>query len=612
MSRIMVQSNNSFRLKDELYESYINFVDQNSSESCLFFILQRSDRVYWKNRLGDRFSSNILSYFSFIQQEIKRYWNLLSENFEYKSEPVFLTFESSQTLMVKLIEFFREKNMLQEIAFSNEELAQKMLSNLYNLATGNNSYSKFSNLIKNQNFIGKLSDETYKQLEKLLEIYLNRSLKIGVFDYPSCLYIYNNYLLQNSSYIKSLERFQMVLVDEYSCQIPCLNLFLSHIKSIVLYDNPWGAYGIYYPNSKKESGFIENFLTITKNEKSSFLKEFYGSLFYDKKPEFNSENVLCKGNFSNEKEINKYIEEIIDKECHKENKSLLILSPNRNDSLLENLKKYCNKNEIPFLNLDKNEKFLDNPYIYALVSFGIIYFDYGKVYLNEDEIRQILALIFNIEIFEACVLAKKIPYNKTLFKILRDKNIKNFLFFEGLFLKNFDTVSDFYLELLSKKELLSRELALALEKIYDFSLTFSKNISNFDNIKDKNLEFFLALRKGIKESETIGEIRNKIDFNGVMMGTPNSFLRLSKKTHITVFVDLENNLWNMNFINPVQNPFLLNGSVQKKIYDSEMDNYFKREELFNLISKILFSTSESLMFLGNEGFSTSILKRSLF
>ena len=58
-------------------------------------------------------------------------WDLVLKNSKILEKnienPIFLTFESSQTLMIKLVEFFKEKGNLKEIALSNEELAQKML-----------------------------------------------------------------------------------------------------------------------------------------------------------------------------------------------------------------------------------------------------------------------------------------------------------------------------------------------------------------------------------------------------------------------------------------------------------------------------------------------------
>ena len=166
-----------FYTKKKGIEHYIELKKQYKEEEFLVFILQRSDKIFWNKNTYNEKSNNILSYFSFVQKEIRNNWDLLKENFDSDASPIFLTFESSQTLMTKLVEFFREKNKLKGINYSSQEIAQKMLSNLYSLSTGNISYNNFSNLIQKQDFLPKLHEKDYEELQNLLELYLGRTLK---------------------------------------------------------------------------------------------------------------------------------------------------------------------------------------------------------------------------------------------------------------------------------------------------------------------------------------------------------------------------------------------------------------------------------------------------
>ena len=139
MQKKLVKSTSSKSLFEKAREEYLSSIKKYSKEEILFFVLQRPHRALWKNSLSENFSPNISSYFSFVQKEIKLNWDLVLKNSKILEKnienPIFLTFESSQTLMIKLVEFFKEKGNLKEIALSNEELAQKMLSNLYNMTT---------------------------------------------------------------------------------------------------------------------------------------------------------------------------------------------------------------------------------------------------------------------------------------------------------------------------------------------------------------------------------------------------------------------------------------------------------------------------------------------
>lgn len=610
MGKICIESSNSFMLKKRGIEHYLELKKQYKTEEFLVFILQRSDKIFWKKSLSDQGNDNILSYFSFVQKEIKNNWDLLKENFDSGIKPIFLTFESSQTLMTKLVEFFREKNKLKGINYSSQEIAQKMLSNLYSLATGNISYNNFSNLIQKQNFLPKLSEKDYEELQNLLELYLGRTLKEAVFDYPSCLYIYNNYLLENENYLKKIKKYKYILVDDYQSQIPCINIFLSKFSDFSLYKNNFGAYGVHFPNSFKDEGIL-NLDKIVKLENSDKdLEGIYNNLFYNKALALNSKKIQINREFEEKNDLYDYIFKLIEKAKEKGINNISIISPSRNVILLEKLERFSKEKEINFLNLDKNERILDNPYIYALCSLSIIYFDYGKFYLNQDEIRQILIVFFKIDIFEATELSKKIRSDRAFIENISKYYKDTPEFIKELFQKKYKYAYEFYEELINNKDSFNEKLVEALYKLYDFSKIFIENIKEFKNIKDKNKEFFYTLRNGVKESETLFELNSKINFQGLSLGTPASFLKLNKQSDLVIVIDTGSKLWNLNFVNFMQNPFILNGNV-KSIYDWEQNNLHKREELYNLLLGLLHGTNKKIFFLDLKNCKNSILNSVL-
>lgn len=610
MGKICIESNNSFMLKKRGIEHYLELKRKYKTEDFLVFILQRSDKIFWKKSLSDQGNDNILSYFSFVQKEIRNNWDLLKGNFDSDANPVFLTFESSQTLMTKLVEFFREKNKLKEINYSSQEIAQKMLSNLYSLSTGNISYNNFSNLIQKQDFLPKLHEKEYEELQNLLELYLGRTLRQAVFDYPSCLYIYNNYLLENQNYLKKIKKYKYILVDDYQSQIPCINIFLSKFSDFSLYKNRFGAYGVHFPNSFKDEEIL-NFDKIVKLENpDKDLEGIYNNLFYNKTLALNSKKIKINREFEEKKDLYDYIFKLIETAKDKGINNISIISPSRNVILLEKLERFSKEKEINFLNLDKNERILDNPYIYALCSLSIIYFDYGKFYLNQDEIRQILIIFLKIDIFQATELSRKVKSDKDFIENICKYYKKLPEFFKELFQKEYKYAYEFYEELINDKEFFDEKLVEALYKLYDFSKKFIENIKEFKNIKDKNKELFYTLRNGVKESETLFELNNKISFQGLSLGTPTSFLKLNKQSDIIIVIDTGSKLWNLNFVNFMQNPFILNGSV-KSPYDWEQNNLNKREELYNLLSGLIQATNKKIFFLDLKNCQNSILNLAL-
>lgn len=610
MGKICIESNNSFMLKKRGIEHYLELKRKYKTEEFLVFILQRSDKIFWKKSLSDQGNDNILSYFSFVQKEIRNNWDLLKENFDSDANPVFLTFESSQTLMTKLVEFFREKNKLKGINYSSQEVAQKMLSNLYSLSTGNISYNNFSSLIQKQDFLPKLHEKDYEELQNLLELYLGRTLKQAVFDYPSCLYIYNNYLLENQNYLEKIKKYKYILVDDYQSQIPCINVFLSKFSDFSLYKNKFGAYGVYFPNSFKDEEVLNLDKIIKLENPDKDLEGIYNNLFYNKTLALNSKKIKINREFEERKDLHDYIFKLIETAKEKGINNISIISPSRNVILLEKLERFSKDKEINFLNLDKNERILDNPYIYALCSLSIIYFDYGKFYLNQDEIRQILIVFLKIDIFQATELSRKVKSDRLFIESI-SKHYKDIPeFFKELFQKKYKYAYEFYEELINNKEFFDEKLVEALYKLYDFSKTFIENIKEFKNIKDKNKELFYTLRNGVKESETLFELNNKINFQGLSLGTPASFLKLNKQSNIVIVIDTGSKLWNLNFVNFMQNPFILNGSI-KSPYDWEQNNQNKREELYNLLSGLIQATNKNIFFLDLKNCQNSILNLTL-
>ncbi len=620
MKKVMYTSFKSDKLLKKSIEYYNSIKESFLDEEVLVFILHRQEKTLWKNVLDKNFSIiSINSFFSFMQKEITKYWDFITDYLSSGkiSSPTFLTYESSQTLMVKLVDFFKSKGYLKEISFSNEELSQKMLSNLYYMSTGNVSYTEFSERIKNQELTKSLfSDKTYNELQKLINVYMERTMKEGVFDYPSTIYVFFNILLKNENYIYILKKYKKVVVTNYESQISILDDFLEFFNDITVFKSEVDPVGVHFPNGFKKKSFLEEFETISLDEKeNSFLDDMYDNLFLEKNKSLENENVYISYSFENKEEISKYILKIL--ETISINKNIAIISPVRNLVLDYTLKKYCDFNNINYLNFDKNERFIDNPFIYSIITLSTIYFKPENIYLNHDEIRQLLVLFFKIDYFFASTICKKIKITNDFF--IEIKKYQNKFSQETLdvientssiFLKEFSSIPEFLEEIvLIVKENNERK---NIKKIIDLSYRFIKNISIFTNLKRNNDELLEIVRKGIKETETLEEINEKHKFNGVILCTPFNLLTYNKKIDISIFIDLENNLWNMNFFNIIQNPFILNNSFKTdEIFTINHIERYKKEELFNLISRIFYLTTDKMFFLGSNSEQFSLFKSSI-
>ena len=70
MQKKLVKSTSSKSLFEKAREEYLSSIKKYSKEEILVFVLQRHHRALWKNSLSENFSTNISSYFSFVQKEL--------------------------------------------------------------------------------------------------------------------------------------------------------------------------------------------------------------------------------------------------------------------------------------------------------------------------------------------------------------------------------------------------------------------------------------------------------------------------------------------------------------------------------------------------------------
>ena len=164
---------------------------------------------------------------------------------------------------------------------------------------------------------------------------------------------------------------------------------------------------------------------LENKEEREFLDKLNKNIFLGGNESLSSENIIINSTFQSKSQINEYLLKIIKKIG--QDKTIVILSPVRNPSLEYLLADYCKKSELSFINIDKNERLLDNPHIYALSSMALIYFELGNIYINIDEIKQILVLLFGFNYFGASLLANKVKIDKNFMQMLlkNTKNIKN-------------------------------------------------------------------------------------------------------------------------------------------------------------------------------------------
>lgn len=615
-----------------------------NSNKILFLTLNRAQSQEIKNKIEyiKTSSLNIGSYFSFIQKELKIYWPLVLKECQKikvkRINPIFMTFEASQNLMLKLVEYYREKGFLTNLNMPSEEISKKILSNLSILAFSNENYMHYSKLMKLNEF-KILEENIYEELNQIINIYVEKTLEKGAIDYALGVYLYNNYLLKNTKYLNSLkERFSYVLIDKAElmnpCQVDFVNLLESSLEELCIFFNSNGAYGIYAQNEEYiREKILPNYLEIYIEKEENPILDLLGkNLLYNKEYPIDFENLHKKMDFDINKEVGRSLINDLDYILEKQGNldSVFLISPSRDVSLEYLIESYAKKRKIPFSILNRNEKIIDNVYINALSIFALLYYSFDEIKINYDELKIFLKIFLGINIIKASMISdyiinKNSTYNKLidiknpkLIEALGEQLINKYenlrMFLQELKKENLNIdvlLKTVYLKFYLKKEF-NENLLKECKSLIESASNFISVMSLFDGIKNLNLEFLNFIREGSKENESIYQIEERNDFKGLSLASPISFLNYNKKSRIIFLLDIKNNLWQMNNVNTIQNPYILTKTGKnKKIYTLEIHEEFQILALNNTIKLILSSNKEDIYVYAHKYNSSSFEKNSI-
>ncbi len=634
----------SRELITEKYNYLINSMKINSNK-ILLLTLNRSQSQIYKDKIKfDKISSlRVGSYFSFIQNELKKYWPLVLDSCDFiekkRLRPIFMTFEASQNLMIKLVEYLRSKGHLNDLVMEEEEIAQKMLSNLGTIAFSNNNYKSYKKLMMTNSFEGDIySEEIYESLGKLIDLYVERVLNNGALDYALCVYMFNNYLLKDKSYLKILrEEIDYVIVDNGELispsQINLIKKLEKSLKELCIIYNPIGPYGIYMQNEEyiKKTIYNDYFVIDYDNEENELYDEIEKNLFEISQKTIERDYINKKFDFESKSYLHKELIKDLNK-LYKEKGNLdkvTIISPVRDISLDYMLDVFSKKHNLNYLNLNRQERIIDNVEVNALLTFTTLYYSYKEIMINEDELKNMFAVLLNVDLIKGSLISKVNKGDIYTLKEEIDEKLTERLGEEVLlkykeltvFLKelkeeklNIDQVLKkifikYYLKNKSKKSIKD------IKSLIDSASNFLDIMKLFESIKDINFEFLKFIREGAKENENIYDIQEKNNYEGLIYSSPTSYLNYDKSSEELFVIDLSNTLWALNNTNKLQNPYILSkGWEGKGRYNFDYEIEGKRKMILNIFSRILESQNGNIYLynLGNKGEVEGINLLSVF
>ena len=648
MKRVILGETGSGKTENAIKRYCRMLADGINSNDILVLVANRTERVKWMKSVDFHVASQlrIFSYFGFIQRDLKLFWPLVLKKCNLikkkEIEPVFMHYEASQSLMSKTVEFYRKKDYLKGIISSDEEIARKLLSNITGASLSNTSYKKIGERI----FRSKVEEEQlgiefYKEMNEITVRYIERILEEGIVDNAVSIYLYFNYLLKDEKYLEYLQSSTKYLVvdnlENVSISQGDFIMELSQwVKGSILYYNTDGLYGIYqFSRNYIEKELLPNFQEerLEENENAGKFREFTEALSKNLMLDTGeiSVNSSVKIDLENEfrskedKKVLKLVAELLEQGVPEN--EISVITPKYNVTLDFGLTRISDKMNIKYLYTSKNDKVTDNPYVFALTIFAMVFYRFKKIRLNYDEMKMFINIVLQMDLISSALLAdylSKKDYklenidDKQLHRRLPPEKIEEYNKMVG-FIKSMDRdipINQFftsvYLEYFVGRSDDAKDIK-ACRELMDSSEDFVRVMESFQMLKDANYEFIKFIREGAKTTPTLEDIGVKLEGGYMSLSTPGSFIGTGRKSKILILTDVRNPLYTLKSYNEFQNLWSLNKDWPLgRVFTGEDELQMEKLDLDAVVKRLFKSVTGEIYLFGTVYSGRGMEQHSLF
>lgn len=632
--KILIEGDTKSGKTTLLEEKYTQLIKNGiDSYEILILIANRMEAIRFKENLALEYSgeNRIFSYFGFVQHELKKFWPLILKKskkiHKFNILPTFMTFEASQCLMGKTVEYYRKQGFLSELNISSEEISKKLLSNILDASLNNLVYTKIKDRLKLFGEIPK--DELYDQMNIIIDKYMEKTLANGSFDYGTSIYLYNNFLLQDNFYLDNFKKnTQYLLVDSGEiasiAEVDFIDKIKDGLKGLIVTINTDGPYGVhnYSKGYLKETIINSDYKIIKLDSKHSDIHNFLEQL---EKKIYSCETINKLPNLhldieneyksENNKKVIKKVLELLNNFVSPLDISVIVP---QNDLVLEfALEKISREKGFKFMNIGRNERILDNPYAYILVVSSILFYEFEEITLNFDEIKIFFNLTLGLDSIRSALLTnyigkrnngryklidinsqeikKRIPqHNIEKYDKIREvfskipKDIELYDFFEIIYIEFIIGQDDFFKNIKGCRELI------------DSSKKFIETLHHFENIKDINYEFIKFLRDGAKASESLIELDEKLNGEYLSISTPYGYINSGRNSKYQIWTDIRNKNFIPDTKNILQNPWVLSKTWKGGRFSIEDQFYIEKINTMGILRRLMKSCCGDIYVYGSK------------
>ena len=598
MIHLFKENSNKIKEKNiiDLYKKLLCEVN-NRSESIIFIVPNSTTKLKYERNLDIEISEslNITTYIGFIKREIIKFWPLITEKCnQIKNKsilPTFIPSSLSEYIIINKVKEERNANgYFQDITATNRSISNSINNNMNKAALALIDFQSIGEKIylskKNRDNLMRFS---YSQMDEIVAYYISRLLENSMLDNSLAIYLYNNYLLNDDVYINYLsKKFKYLIIDSLenssNAEVDFINLLSNYTMDTYIYFNEKRDYSVF--NNIDIEYIYENIIDKIKdnNEDVSRNNTELSDIYL-----LNSKVIL--------NDSSQLYNEMIGEVCNKvielvakgvKLNEIAIISPVNNTILDYQIKSILNDNKISVFNTKKHNKIVDYPYSNALVVAACIFYD-CEGYIKEDEYISFIEILFDVNRIKAYKIYRNKEENieyKALKEYILSKKSEN--------LKTSEFLIKFYIDKMLNLKGGIDNVDTCKNIIYE-SEAFIENIKVLGLNKENNEGkiFIEVLKSTINDYYRVSDIIDLKNSDNIIIATPYSYLSYCIDRPIQIWVDIGSNAWNMKIEKDISNFIVLRKSFKEnQIYTNDMEEYYKKYYLYNMIYNLLLDAKE--------------------
>lgn len=603
MKYLFKENNNKIK-SNKVLDSYKKLLNEtnNRSRGIILLVPNATVKLKYERALNIDISEelNINTYIGFIKKEIIKFWPLITEQcnkiINKSISPRFIPSSLSEYIIINKVNDQRNTNgYFQDITGTNRSISNSIINNINKAALALIDFKDIGEKIylskKNKDSIMRFS---YSQMDEIIDYYISKLLENSMIDNAITIYLYTNYLINDERYIKYLsQEIKYLIVDSLECcsnaEVDFINLLSNYTLDTYIYFNKTNDYSVFYNidmeyiyeniiNKIEDNGNSINSIKEIDNINLSDIYLLPAEVKLNESSQLYSEMI---------DEVTSKVIELVNNGISL--KDIAIISPINNTILDYQIKNILNRNKINVFNTKKNNKIIDYPYSNALVVATCIFYGYED-YIKEDEYISFIEILFNVNRIQAYKIYRNKEEEDNGYKNLEQYIISK----RSEKLKITEFLIKFYIDkMLNLKEGI-KNVDVCKNIIYE-SEAFIENIKllGINNNKKEERVFIEVLKTTINDYYRISDIADLKESNSIILTTPYSYISYDINRPIQIWVDIGSNAWSMKIEKDISNLIVLRKSFkEKQIYTNEMEEYYKKYYLYNLIYNLLINAKE--------------------